>query len=127
MQYVVKRGYTYVNPKTDERIQAGQLVSGEIDQTQKWKLQTGELVPLPHEIPKVQVKKPTFDEATAALVKKRDEITKARREARTAEQKAEVATSEAIAAKIMSDAVKTKKSIEPEDYKCDEMDEGEET
>ena len=117
MQYVVKRGYTYVNPKTDERIQQGQQVTGEVDMSQKWKLQTGELVPLPSEILKVQVKKPTFDEATKALVAKRDEITRQRRENRSSEQLAEVAKSEAIAAQVMSDNVKRQKPISPADYK----------
>ena len=127
MQYVVKRGYSYVNPETGKITLPGQpLNDAKVDQSQKWKLQVGELVQDPKPIPATK-KGQTFDEATAALVKKRDELTKVRRESRSDAQRAEVAKAEEIAKQVMSDAVKAKKPIEPDDYKFDEMDDGEET
>jgi hypothetical protein len=108
-------------------ILSGQQVAEDFDPTQEWKLQAGELTPLPSEIPMVRKKAQTFDEATVALVKKRDEVTRARREARSAEQQLEVSKSIIEAKDVKSDSVKAKKPIEPDDYKFDEMDEGEET
>lgn len=126
MQYFVKRGRTYVCPRTHALTQQGCEVIGEIDQSQAWKLQSGQLEQRSSDIPVVN-KKQTFDEATKLLVAKRDEVTKARREARSAEVAKEVAEAQAEASKEPSNSIKQKPPVQPDDYKFDEMDEGEET
>ena len=127
MQYFVKRGRTYVCPRTHALTQQGCEVTGAVDQSQAWKLQPGQLEQRLEDVRVVKKKAQTFDEATAALVKRRDEITKARREARSIEQVKEVAVAKAEASTEPSNSVKQKPPIEPDDYKFDEMDLGEET
>ncbi len=127
MQYFVKRGRTYVCPTTHALVQQGCEVTGQIDQSQVWKLQPGQIQQQPEDVQVVRKQAQTFDEATAALVKRRDEITKARREARSVEQTKEVAVAQDEASKEPSNSIKQKPPIEPDDYKFDEMDKGEET
>ncbi len=127
MQYFVKRGRTYVCPTTHALTQQGCEVTGKIDQSQAWKLQPGQIEQRSDDVKIVKKKAQTFDEATAALVKRRDEVTKARREARSVEQVKEVAAAQAEASMEPSNSVKQKPPIEPDDYKFDEMDLGEET
>jgi hypothetical protein len=128
MEYVVKRGYTYVNPKTAALTQAGGMVDGAtVDETQKWKLQVGELAQAPGDGLPIRKKSQSFEEATAALVKKRNIVTAARVKARNDAQQKEVKAAKADADTVPSDVVKAKQPVQAEDYKFDEMDEGEET
>jgi hypothetical protein len=125
MKYTVKRGYSYVNPADGRVTQAGYEVEGEIDHTQKWKLHGPGTLEQASEPSKVVNKNQTYDEATELLIKKRDEVTAARRAQRTKESADGVAQARQDAKTVKSNSVKTKKPIQPEDY--DEMDEGEET
>lgn len=126
MKYTVKRGYAYVNPVDGKIIQAGHEITGELDPTQKWKLDApGELTQESEPL-KVVKKNQSYDEATELLVKKRDEVTAARRAARTETQAKLVAEAAKTAKTVKSDAVKKQKNIQPDDY-FDPDDEGEET
>lgn len=127
MQYFVKRGYSYVNPETGAVTVPGRpLCEANIDQSQMWKLETGELAQSVHDKMTVNKKGLNFDEATAIAVENRDKITAARREARSLEQAQQIEESKKVAKKVKSDSVKPKPPVEPDDYKYDEMDEGEE-
>lgn len=126
MHYTVKRGYSYVNPKTGAVTLAGdEVVDQEIDKTQMWKLvPPGGLVQKPKPVP--IVKKQTFDEATAALVAHREKITEDRRNNRTAKEQLDIEKAKKAAAKVKSDKLRVRPSVEPDDY-IDPLDEGEET
>ena len=126
MQYVVKRGYSYVHPKTGQVSLPGTTVGEDFDPSQKWKLQAGELKPAPEGLP-TQRKNMSFDEATKELTDKRDQITAARRENMSDAKKAQIADAKKVAEQVISNNMKMKKAIQPDDYKFDEMDEGEET
>ena len=127
MQYVVKRGYSYVHPKTGQVSLPGAVVGEDFDPSQKWKLQVGELKPEAGEGLTIQRKNKSFDEATKELTDKRDKITSARRENISDAKKAQIADAQKVARDVISNNVKMKKAIHPDDYKFDEMDEGEET
>jgi hypothetical protein len=70
MKYTVKRGYSYCDPKTRKVTGAGGEVTGDIDNTQMWKL-IGSVVQTPQQD---TVVKKTFD----ALVRDREKIEKER-------------------------------------------------
>jgi len=128
MQYVVKRGYSYVNPETLRVIPAGQEVSGDIDEKQKWKLQSGELAQAVNPIPQVNKQALSLEE----LKKKREAITDIRRSLRNLDvptQKSldeDLAQARKEAALVKSNSVAKQKTIDKQAYE-DEMDEGEET
>lgn len=128
MQYVVKRGYSYVNPETLRVIPAGQEVSGDIDEKQKWKLQSGELAQAVNPIPQVNKQALSLEE----LKKKREAITDTRRSLRNLDVPTQKSLDEDLtqarkeAALVKSNSVAKQKTIDKQAYE-DEMDEGEET